>query len=61
MFFHEDDICKCGNAEDCPSKGKCFRAKPGRPGSIYTVSLFYNGKEKCDYFIEKKVKWWEQI
>ena len=56
MFFDEDDICKCGNAEDCPSKEKCFRAKPGRPGSIYTVSLFYNGKEKCDYFIEKRVK-----
>lgn len=56
MFFDEDDICKCGNAEDCPSKEKCFRAKPGRPESIYTVSLFYDGKEKCDYFIEKKVK-----
>ena len=46
MFFDEDDICKCGNAEDCPSKEKCFRAKPGRPGFIYTVSLFYNGKDR---------------
>ena len=57
MFFgFGDDICKCGNAEDCPNKEKCFRAEPGRPGSFYSASLFYNGKEKCDYFIEKKVK-----
>ena len=55
MFF-EDDICKCGNAEDCPSKDKCLRARKGHPGGIYTVSLFYNGKEKCEYFIEEKVK-----
>jgi len=55
MFF-EDDICKCGNSEGCPRKESCLRAKPGRPGSVYTVSSFYNEKEKCDYFIEKKVK-----
>ena len=55
MFF-DDDICKCGNAKDCPNKEKCLRAIPGRPGTIYTVSLFYDGKEKCDYFIEKRMK-----
>ena len=54
MFF-EDDICKCGNSEECPNKDKCLRAKKSQSG-IYTVSLFYNGKEKCDYFIEKQVK-----
>jgi len=54
MMLFEDDICICGNAIDCPSKDKCLRARRGKPGQIYTMSLFYNGKEKCEYFIEKR-------
>lgn len=54
MMLFEDDICICGNAIDCPSKEECLRARKGKPGQIYTVSLFYNGKEKCEYFIKKR-------
>ena len=52
MFF-DDDICLCGNADSCPHKNECKRAE--RKVGIHTYSLFYNEKEECKYFIEKKV------
>lgn len=50
----EDDICFCGNHEDCPKKDKCLRAyKYNKPG-IYTMAAFYNSDNKeCEYFIER--------
>ena len=51
----DDDICFCGNHEDCPKKDKCLRAyKYNKPG-IYTIAAFYNpDNEKCEYYIERK-------
>lgn len=49
----EDDICYCGNSEECPHKNKCRRAKMPAKAGIYTMSLFYNdnvNKENCEYF-----------
>jgi len=45
----EYDICRCWNAELCPLKNQCERAKPAPPG-IYTVSSFYKEGEECEYF-----------
>ena len=48
----ELDICKCGNAEKCPNKDICLRGRKETKPGIYTVSLFYDEKnKKCDYFI----------
>ena len=48
----ELDICKCGNAEKCPNKDICLRGRKETKPGIYTVSLFYDEKNKeCEYFI----------
>ena len=51
MLF-EEDICKCGNADECPNKDICLRGKKTTKPGIYTVALFYDEKNKeCKYFI----------
>lgn len=53
--FWDDDICFCGNGENCPKKDKCMRIR-NKPG-IYTMALLYDpNKEECEYFIERKDK-----
>lgn len=48
----EDDICRCGNADKCPNKDICLRGRKVTKSGIYTVSLFYDEKNKeCEYFI----------
>ena len=48
----EDYLCRCGNADECPHKEECERAK--RVAGICTMSLFYTGEDKCEYFIPIK-------
>ena len=46
----ENDICLCGNKENCPLKDTCRRAQEHGPG-IYTMSLFYDpNKKECEYY-----------
>ena len=53
MFF-DDDICFCGNADDCPLKEKCKRARKAGAG-IHTYSLFYNANDdKCEFFYPER-------
>lgn len=42
-------LCRCGNADECPHKEECERAK--RVVGICTMSLFYTGDDECEYFI----------
>ena len=48
-----DDICLCGNKEDCPNKDTCRRAKSHGSG-IYTISLFYQKDKECEYYLPIK-------
>lgn len=50
MFF-DDDICLCGNADNCPNKDRCRRAE--KKIGIHTYSLFYEEGKECEYFFEK--------
>ena len=53
MFLFEDDICLCGNAENCPKKETCRRAKSHGPG-IYSYAAFYKENEECEDYWEIK-------
>jgi len=45
-----NDVCLCGNKENCPNKDNCKRAAKRKAG-IYTVSLFYEEGKECEYYI----------
>lgn len=50
----DDDICFCGNGENCPKKDKCMRIKKDNKPGIYTMALLYDpNKKECEYFIER--------
>lgn len=51
MWLFEDDICMCGNPDNCPDKNRCERAATRKPG-IYSFALFYEEGKECKYFIE---------
>ena len=49
------DITFCGNANSCPLKETCCRAQ--NPGmGVHSYSLFYNGYDKCKYYLPIKEK-----
>ena len=50
----EYDLCRCGNANKCPSKDECERARVDLPAGIYTYSDFYNENRECEYYIPIK-------
>ena len=53
----DDDICFCGNGENCPKKDKCMRMRKDNKPGIYTMALLYDpNKEECEYFMERKNK-----
>lgn len=47
-----DDICFCGNAQNCPKQKECRRGQSLI--GIHTYSNFYIENEECEYFLKKK-------
>lgn len=56
-MFYDDDICFCGNADECPYSRTCLRAKKRNKPGIYTVANFYNAdNDECEYYFEESDK-----
>ena len=50
----DNDICFCGNDENCPKRDECLRSRKDMKPGIYTMALLYDpNKEECEYFIER--------
>lgn len=50
----EDDICRCGDSDECPYQNTCYRARP--VVGIHTFSNFYEcgfdlKNMDCEYYI----------